>query len=241
MILLVSQSSKTLRLMPQLILKLNSFTNFMPTTHQDYLLFSTLTYNMGFTLDDHKFFLWMDMQFIDAFRRRRLFCSFLFVAICKTIPGITKLTRHFKVVGPSFPNTPLLTGANKWRCCLLAAHRSLTTTHACMHMCMHACVRVAGRELPLYPKLAPFTTVRSANPSSILWHYRKFAVATKNCFKKKSTANRISTVLCKSYGTGLIKLQPCEPVLKEPITVLTVSRYTAECLWLQTHMFLNGQ
>jgi hypothetical protein len=55
----------------------------------------------------------------------------------EAILEITKPTRHFQVVSLSFPNTPLLTGANKQRCCLLAAHQSLNTT----------CVRATGNSL----------------------------------------------------------------------------------------------
>jgi hypothetical protein len=167
----------------------------------------------------------MGRQFIDIF-------SVLFLAICKTIPGITKLTRHFKVVRPSFPNTPLLTGANKWRCCLLAAHQSLTTMRACMHAYVRACVcatRACSKQrITTLSQIGPIHNSPVCQPLFHSMALQKIRRCHKNiALQKKLTANRIFTVPSKSDGTGLVKLQPSEPVLKEPITVLTVSRCTS--------------
>jgi hypothetical protein len=123
MILLVSQSSKTLPLMPQLILKLNSFTNFMPPHIKITFCFrrSPITWELPLTTINPSSGSICNSSTpitIDVFSV--LFC---FVLICS-----------------------VFLGANKQRYCLLAAHWSLTTMRACMHTYMHACMHACNAE-----------------------------------------------------------------------------------------------
>jgi hypothetical protein len=102
----------------------------------------------------------MDTQFIDAFRRRRLLK--LVRGEMQNDSWNSQANSTFKVVGPSFPNTPLRTGT---KVALLLSRRQPVLDHdACMHACMYA-THACGRELPLY---------------SILWHYRNSPLLQKN-------------------------------------------------------------